>query len=167
MLRNTIWEHIMQNHNRKFFLNFKEVIKWNCQTWLNEQINVLTIMCLSVCLSQDGRRSDMSRKGVLILSEESLGIALANAPLDSMNTGKSSQLGKHGFGVLHNFTSAYYENEDILLRHWLHFTNEVDYISLNSLLLRNKLFLISYDFSENLSNTGLTFTPEGILWNLH
>ena len=35
---------------------------------------------------------------------------------DSANIGKSSQLGKHGFGSLHNLTSTCYLNEDIVLR---------------------------------------------------
>ena len=53
---------------------------------------------------------------------------------DSVNIGKNSQLGKHGFGSLHNLKWTCYLNEDILLRHWLRFTNEVVQISLNSLL---------------------------------
>ena len=45
--------------------------------------------------------------------------------MDSMmNVGKSSR--KHGFNSLRNFTWTCYHNEDILLRHWLCFTNEVD-----------------------------------------
>ena len=39
---------------------------------------------------------------------------------------ESSQLGKHSFESLHNFTWASYHSEDILLQHWLRFTNEVD-----------------------------------------
>ena len=39
--------------------------------------------------------------------------------LYSINEGKSS-------GSLHNLTWAYHHNEDILLRHWLRFANEVD-----------------------------------------
>ena len=54
--------------------------------------------------------------------------------IDSVNIGENSQLGKHGFGSLHNLKWTCYLNEDILLRHWLRFTNEVDQISLNSLL---------------------------------
>ena len=56
--------------------------------------------------------------------------------IQSMNTGKSGQIEKHCFGSLHNAIWACYQNEDILLRHWLRFTNEVDYTSLacNSLL---------------------------------
>ena len=34
-----------------------------------------------------------------------------------MNEGKSSQLGKQGFGSLHNLTWTCYHNEDFLLRH--------------------------------------------------
>ena len=44
-----------------------------------------------------------------------------------MNIGTSSQLGKLGFFHCRG-------NGDILLRHGLRFTNEVDYVSLNSLL---------------------------------
>ena len=58
----------------------------------------------------------------------------ANANGYSVNTGKRSQLGKYGFGLLHNLTWSCYHNEGILLRHPLRSTNEVDYISLNSLL---------------------------------
>ena len=36
--------------------------------------------------------------------------------------GKSNQLWKHGFGLLHNLTWSCYHNEDILLRHWPRFT---------------------------------------------
>ena len=61
-------------------------------------------------------------------------IKLSIKMIDSMNTGKSSQLGKHGFDSLHNLTWFWYYNKDILLRHWLRFTNEVDHTSLNSLL---------------------------------
>ena len=39
---------------------------------------------------------------------------------------ENSQLEKRGFGSLHNVTWTCYLNEDILLRHWLRFTNEVD-----------------------------------------
>ena len=45
---------------------------------------------------------------------------------DSMNIGKSSQLGKQGFGSLHNLTWTCCLNDDILLRHWLRFGKEVD-----------------------------------------
>ena len=37
--------------------------------------------------------------------------------IDSRNTGKSSQLGKHGFRSLHNLTWTCYYYGDILLRH--------------------------------------------------
>ena len=53
---------------------------------------------------------------------------------ESVNIGKSSQLEKRGFGSLHNLTWACYQNEGIQLRHWVRFTNEVDWTSLNSLL---------------------------------
>ena len=42
---------------------------------------------------------------------------------DSVNVGKNSQLGKHGFGSLHNLNWTCYLNEDILLRHWLRFAS--------------------------------------------
>ena len=38
-----------------------------------------------------------------------------NPTSDSMNIGKSSQLGKHGFGSLHNLTRTGYHNKNILL----------------------------------------------------
>ena len=63
-----------------------------------------------------------------------VGVQVSGSKSDSMNTGESSQLGKHAFGSLHNLTWSCYQNEGILLRHWFRFTNEVDYTSLNSLL---------------------------------
>ena len=62
---------------------------------------------------------------------------LISESFNSMNIGKSSQLGKHGFGSLHNLRWTCYLNEDILLRDRLCFTNKVDQISLNSLLWSN------------------------------
>ena len=44
----------------------------------------------------------------------------------SMNVGKSSQLESNGFGSLHSLTWSCYNNEDILLQHWLCFTNDVE-----------------------------------------
>ena len=73
---------------------------------------------------------------------------------DSMNKGKSSELRKHGFGSLHNFNSPCYQNEGILLRHRLCFTNEVDYISLNTFLLfailMQKPYLLYYYYFEEI-----------------
>ena len=58
---------------------------------------------------------------------------------DSVNNGKSSQLGKHGFGSLHNFTWTYYYNEDILLRHCLPLTNEIVWTSLTLRMLTQNI----------------------------
>ena len=53
-------------------------------------------------------------------------VLFAKTSIDSMNAGKSSQLGKNGFGSLHNPTGACYCYEHVLLRHILRVTNEVD-----------------------------------------
>ena len=49
--------------------------------------------------------------------------------IDLMKVGEKSQLGKHGFSSLHNFTWTCYHNEDILLGHGLLFTKEIDLTS--------------------------------------
>ena len=66
-------------------------------------------------------------RGGLRISKKEEGINRSDyldvSPCDSMNTRKSSQLGKHGFGWLHIFTRACYHNEEILLWHWLRCTD--------------------------------------------
>ena len=69
-----------------------------------------------------------------ILYKNDRNVRSVNLGRTRVNIGKNSQLGKHGFGSLHNLNWPCYLNEDILLRRWLRFINEVDQISLNSLL---------------------------------
>ena len=75
---------------------------------------------------------------------------------DSKNAGKSSHLGKHGFGSLYNFTWACYHDEDILLRHRHHFTNEIDKLPLIHCIDAKRI---------KLSKSGTTAPPDTVNGN--
>ena len=92
--------------------------------WRNwAKANAWPASCHSFCRAKHEKFSTCTQIKKIILER----IIIYTGEWDeSMNVGKRGQLGKHGFGSVHNITWASYHNADILFRHWLRFTNEVD-----------------------------------------